>query len=764
MNPIPSIGSISSIHPIHPSRLIHLIGPIGPVLWRSLCPLVLAPLATGAAAGGTPARPIPPVPKGHPRVYLRAADIPELRRKVQLAEFAEAWDLVRNSKRPVCRAFTFLMTGDRETGRKAVEGSLNWLKADKDNMGKRKGAGRPFNNPMHQAACVYDWCYPLLTAAEKQAFIKEFKQFFADDHGRGYPPNAGKLNPIQSHDSEGCIMSNLLPAGLAVYDEERELYELAARIFLDIYVDVRDFYYQAHAHHQGTGYANERFQHDQTTSWLLRKMGAGDVLSREQQYVPYHQMYAACSDGRLLAMGDCSQHLKYRGIERATAAYYGDPYLLTWSDGLEYVPWEKEKGALWLDLLYLPPNARRAPLTDLPLTKYFPPPMGEMIARTGWNMTRESGDAVVHMRIGEHYFGNHQHRDWGTFQIYYRGMLTGDTGAYHLGNKDTGYGAPHWREYYQQTVAHNGLMIFDPATAQDDFGGQRKPKSSHPKPLGEIQKNYHWGRVTAHGAGPDPVRPTYSYLAGDITGAYFECKAGRVTRSMVAFNTGNAAYPVVFVVFDDVVATQPGFKKAWYLHALKEPQVDGRTTTIINDLKMDKTHDFGGQLVVNTLLPAEARIVKVGGPGKECWNEATQKNYPATAGAQYSWPREELVGAWRIEVMPGRPSKQDHFLNVLTVMDKGAPPPAVTPLRGAGLAGARALDCAVLFNETAAPLTAAAFDIPGEQPAALLVCGLAPGTWQVAGPRAGTAARVTEQARCLFFRAEPGAYRLERSP
>jgi len=719
-------------------------------------------LGSCVVAGAAQQRPIPRVPAGHPRVYVRPSDLPGLRRKVELPEFAEAWDMVRNSGRPVCRAFTYLVTGNRETGRKAVDRALKRLKANKDNMRKRKGAGRPFNNPMHHAACVYDWCYPLLTRAEKHEFIKEFKEFFADDHARGYPPTPHKLNPIQSHDSEGCIMSNLLPAGLAVYDEDPELYELAARIFFELYVDVRDFYYQAHAHHQGGGYATERFQHDQFTSWLFRKIGAGDVLSREQRFVPYRDMYAACSDGRLLPMGDVSQHRRWRHTERATAAYYNDPYLLTWSDGLPHVPWAKEQGALWYELLFLPPNAPRAPLTELPLTKYFPSPMGEMIARTGWDMTPESRDAIVHMRIGEYYFGNHQHSDWGTFQIYYRGMLTGDSGAYHLGNKDSDYGSAHRREYYIQTVAHNGLMIFEPATVHADFGGQRKPESTHPRPLTRIQRDYHWGRVTARDVGPDPKRPVYSHLAGDITGAYVTSKVSRVTRAMVTINTSDPSCPVLFVVFDDVVATDPSFKKAAYFHALKEPLVRGRTTTIVNDLKMDTTHDYNGQLVVRTLLPADARLVKVGGPGKECWNEVTQKNYKPTAGAQYNWPREELAGAWRVEVVPARPATRDQFLNVLTVMDKGTPSPPVTMLRGEGLVGARALGHAVLFNDSAELLTAASFEVSGKGRTKTLVCGLAPGNWRVEGPDVTRTVQIDETRKCAYLSAAPGRYALRK--
>lgn len=53
-------------------------------------------------------------------------------------------------------------------------------------------------------------------------------------------------------------------------------------------------------------------------------------------------------------------------------------------------------------------------------------------------MRVESRDAVVQMRIGERFFGNHQHKDFGTFQIYYRGPLAISSGVYDL------YGSEQW--------------------------------------------------------------------------------------------------------------------------------------------------------------------------------------------------------------------------------------------------------------------------------------------------------------------------------
>src|SRR5574340_1563848 len=104
---------------------------------------------------------IPTVPAGHPRVYLRPDDLPHLRDKVATPEFQGRWEEVRAkaADTPVCAAFVYLVTGDKVAGRSAVEGGLAALKASDD--------ARTFEEPFHWAACVYDWCYDLLTPAEK---------------------------------------------------------------------------------------------------------------------------------------------------------------------------------------------------------------------------------------------------------------------------------------------------------------------------------------------------------------------------------------------------------------------------------------------------------------------------------------------------------------------------------------------------------------------------------------------------------------------
>ena len=52
-------------------------------------------------AGSEAAPTIPVVPADHPRVYVRPADIPAIRAKLDIPEFKEDWAAVRRDRRPL---------------------------------------------------------------------------------------------------------------------------------------------------------------------------------------------------------------------------------------------------------------------------------------------------------------------------------------------------------------------------------------------------------------------------------------------------------------------------------------------------------------------------------------------------------------------------------------------------------------------------------------------------------------------------------------
>ncbi len=70
----------------------------------------------------------PAVPSGHPRVYMRPADIPVIQAKILLPEFTVWWDAVIDGQSEaavdggaLCNALVYLINNDTTAGRQAVD-------------------------------------------------------------------------------------------------------------------------------------------------------------------------------------------------------------------------------------------------------------------------------------------------------------------------------------------------------------------------------------------------------------------------------------------------------------------------------------------------------------------------------------------------------------------------------------------------------------------------------------------------------------------
>lgn len=343
------------------------------------------------------------------------------------------------------------------------------------------------------------------------------------------------------------------------------------------------------------------------------------------------------------------------------------------------------------------------------------------------------------MKVNEYNFTNHQHLDAGAFQIYHRGALAIDSGLY--SGSSGQYGSPHCRNYYWRTIAHNTLLVYAP---DEDFGkrgygndgGQRLPNGRRePGTLDALLKGgYRTGKVMAHGFGPDPRKPDFTLLEGDITQAYSD-KVKQVVRSFVFLHLHNRRVPGALIVFDRVVATDPAYRKYWLLHTLEKPQLDGSKAIV------DRTqYAATGRLALDVLLPraenSQARLV--GGPGKEF--SVFGKNYANDVDPQRLAHGSMEPGAWRIEVSPAEPRAEDLLLNVMQMTDRTAG--EILPVqrletsdRVGCLIEDHAAKWVVLFERDAEPSAdPVQVDVPGTGACRLLICHLQPGNWHVRRP------------------------------
>ena len=394
------------------------------VCWPSMLPAAM-PELTWADVGGVR---IPVPPSEHPRLYLRREHAAQLPARLQdpvlqpVVSRLEAMSRKSPQGRVEWAALQYLARPNRAEGRETVERTLELLK--RTELADRQDACRETGRMMVTGAIVYDWLYPLLTADEKQAFIAELVRL-AKTQECGYPPT--RQGSVTGHSSEAMVMRDMISAGIAIYDEFPEMYHLAAGRFFREHLPVRNWLYDGHAYHQGDSYGAHRYSWDTYPLWIFDRLGAGNVYNPQQQFVPYLWVYTTRPDGQRLRAGDTFKTSTRRGQPWSefvgtllTASYYGDAVLLS-----QFLRQGGASGSesifefLWRDTQLKP-----RPLDDLPLSRYFGPPFGWMVARTGWGE-----DAVIaEMKINEMNFVNHQHLDAGAFQVYYKGALAIDSG------------------------------------------------------------------------------------------------------------------------------------------------------------------------------------------------------------------------------------------------------------------------------------------------------------------------------------------------
>lgn len=727
--------------------------------------------------------PIPP--NVHPRLYVRTENIPELTSRMSDPVLVKVWGelqamqkdrtpeeipAVKNldyyfdpkglATRVELMAMDYLINKDEKIGREAILLTLDTL--EKAEYPAMSDISRAIGRLMVTGAIVYDWCYDLLKPAEKNrfvnAFVKEAKKLEC-----GYPPV--KQGSVVGHASEWMIMRDLLSVAIAVYDEFPEMYNLTAGRFFKEHLPVRNWFYKAHAYHQGMGYLNVRFGNDLFALWILDRMGAGNVYDPSQQYVLYEAIYKRRPDGQVMSSGDMNYSRKnvraYPIASLLAGSYYKDTY----------INYEYQKKArvdnhtklfefLWRDTKL----GSRKP-DDLPLTKYFGTPYGWMIARTSW----DDKCVIAEMKINEYNFVNHQHNDAGTFQIYYKGPLAIDAGIYQ--GSSGGYNSPHNKNYFKRTIAHNGLLIYDPAEKFPSFnyggdnktdyavndGGQALPGEgwSPPANLDDLLTgNFRTGTVLAAKVGADSLFPDFSYLKGDITQAY-SSKVKEVKRSFVFLNFKEPAIPAAFIVYDKVVAANPDFKKYWLLHSIEKPEILNNKITIRRTLNGDKG------MLSDTLLipePANADIVSIGGPGKEFWVSGT--NYPNNPASGVDEANER--GAWRVEVSPKRPSREDYFLNVMQISDNDQKSQYVVKLiQGEKLIGVQLADRITTFSKDMNVLQDSFnLTVQGEGIFKFLITDVLPAAWRIM--KDGIAYIQKQEVRdgeeTIFFEGTAGEY------
>ncbi|TYP79322.1 heparin/heparin-sulfate lyase HepB [Paenibacillus methanolicus] len=636
-------------------------------------------------------------------------------------------------------------------------------------------------------ALVYDWCHGLLDADQKGQLYNAIIQF-AEDMEMRYisDPLSPKVFNDESlgtgHGAEGQLFRYLLGAAIAVYDEYPDLYNRVVPMIFNKVIPVRNYFYESESHHQGESYTGARYNNELWMTMLFTKMGLNNPFNANQSGVLLKSIYSRRPDGQRLRDGDMYNSVynplntvwKDQTTYMLASALFDDPYIN--HEFFEtYVPGKQPI----YEILFLKDNLAKKSPNDLPLSHYFNDPEASMIARTGWDdikgINHNSSTVIAEMKIGNRRFGNHEHLDFGSFQLYYKGGLAIDSGLYEGSGGD--YGSSHDVNYHKRTIAHNAMLVYDPNERQEGNDGGQRWRDTGPKRAGTDAQtlqdmfggNYKFAEVQGRAVGPDPITPNYTYIKGDLSPAY-TAKVEQHQRSMMFLNLKNGTNPAAMIVFDRVVAADPSFEKYWLLHSIEAPVVDHSTnTTTIRRTDRGDT----GKLVNQTLLPANLpnneEIVAVGGPGHEF--DVFGTNY--TSAPKYANSSEEQ-GAWRIQVSPGVNQKEDVFLNVLQVMDGNGVPLQAQQLEASvtvgtqpaasGMVGVQLTNRAVLFSKSGKRLsgTVNVTTTGSMTNMEYVVADLQAGSWKISRNGVESYGTVSEEGGVLSFTGAPGTYTLTR--
>jgi len=702
-------------------------------------------------------------PPSHPRIWVNQQSLPQVRANLDKGENAAFWAQVRqraakpftfsvkpdaevgyNSAREqaaVARAFVCLMTGDRRPGREAIRLMHDYLPAvEFDNL---LDITREIGRAIYSGALVYDWCYELMTPEEREAIRKGLMRL-ADDMEIGWPPFRQMI--VNGHGGEAQVNRDLLAMSIALYDEDPAPYRLCAYRILEELVPMRAFEYQSPRHNQGVSYGPHRFGWELHAAWLMRRMCGRPVFDGNIGGVYKSWLYMRLPNGETLRDGDGfsdGRPANFGATPLLSCAYTGDPIVkgdLERQGGLSGDP-------ILVLLLNDPDLPAERSLDSLPLTIDFGPILGSMVARTGWNMGTNATDVVVEMKGGGYHFGNHQHSDAGSFQVYYRGLQVVDLGQYKF------YGTPYDTNFCKRSVSHSMMLVVDPeetfqGTTSND-GGTRFVRSCPLTPEQAMNNPlFANGKRVWADFGPSKSRPAFSVFSVDLTSAYSR-KIAEYVRTFCFLNLQQEQTPAVLIVLDALTAAKPEFKKYWQVNALNPPEKTPEGVILRNS-------DLGlaGKVSVRMLRPgpADPDVEILGGQAAF-----------SVFGRQFTPPKPDRPEGrgHRVLFSPKKAQASDVFLTVLTMAEDAVPDLPLRLAEGPDVFVLSLADRTVVLSRTGGLLEKPfEVEVPAAGSRQILLTGLAPGEWTLRAKqgKARFNARVKAEKNTACFVVPAGVY------
>ena len=711
-------------------------------------------------------------PKRHPRVLVNPEALALIKERLTVGENKRVWeDLVKEAKKPYDfkidpnkelghdgkllytvqqKAFYYLVTGDETVGKEAVNLIRKYM--DLVAFGNGQDICRKVGESVFITALAYDWCYPLLSGEDKQA-LHDRMLYFCAEMETGWPPF--RQTASSGHGNEAQMCRDQLAMAIAVYDEDPVPFQyLSYQMYVHL-KSIKDELYKSGRHDQGTGYGQYRFTWEVFAAFQFLRTFGVELLSKDIAGIPYYWYYLRLPDGRFAIEGDANWGWMplygaiYPDTLQILNAMYPNP---EFKQELRRGKTKVTAGTRVLYLLTndpaLKPEDRRA---EMPLSKIFRDPLPGLYLRTGWNFNSAADDAVVQMHGSKYHFRNHQHLDFGAFQIYYRGNLVTDLGQYRI------YGVPYDYKLAKSSALHSLMFFRDPDQKEWKMGrsfalntgGQDTPGWGVPDTYEKLTGNpiYHTGETPRAAVGPDAVRPIYNFMECDIAPLYPD-RAKTYTRTFVFWNQEAAARPGTLLILDRFTVAKPTVKPIFQLTTIPKPVWKDNVLSA-------ETAMYGkvGKLTMTTLVPAKATA--------ELFTEKAAHTFGGVHIPARNPDRPEAKGT-RTEISgPG-----NVYLHALQLHDGSLP---ALPVKAQAHDGVRySVDLASGTDAHGGFLTdfgdagkvsdtAFTVTVPRDQ-MRVLVLDLAPGAWQIGGGKISGYTEVAADKGHMFLVLDRGTY------
>ena len=630
----------------------------------------------------------------HPRIFFKQADIPTLRSRIQNEPYATWWDkLLVFCNQQMGNSISEIRSGfPRTVIALAFAGLIGDVAAYRDRAidvaMSIAGLSSPADNKEARERIdfvlpVYDWLHAYLSASEKSTLRTRLASFasllesqvvdneYADGHSNGNQ-NGAFLAALAIH-GEDSSAAGIISRALSRYNEgfwpfwREHCSESGGSFKSGWYTSVAtQFNYEVFAAWKSaTGkdlFQAEKVWFERLADWYLHSL-RGDMSWDRHGDVVFQ-----------LGVDEVERHLlqliarEYKNTDAQWLAEKIIDFLPVYGPDMVF-------DILWHD------SSIAAKTPTQALSRHFKG-SGMVFMRESWN------DESVHamFRAVPYYMGGHSHLDQCSFAIFYKEGLALDSGLY------DDYSSTHHLSYYSRTIAHNAILVTDPAevfklygNTQVADGGQYwldPARVPHPFPE-EIHDLTHDDAFDLGGVKTYEDTSAFTYALGDGTLAYRPTKMATYFRHFLWIKSLPGWSHPVIAVFDEIEATRSTHKKTYLLHTANKPAVSG---SLIN------AASGSGRLYQRTVFPQTPSIVLVGGSGKEYW--VKDRNYAPNRGPKSG----EEPGAWRVEISPTADRLHDEFLHILYPTDStAAAPPGVRAIDAASMKGFESQGLVVLF-------------------------------------------------------------------